>query len=165
MVKLAATGCTNAEIAVQFGVHESTISRRFAGSLQKGRELRKRLLRQRQTEVALQRNVGAAPTVTCSRDIIAVTKKLTYEIRNLGDVLAPDSPAASDLRGILDEVGKSYESVNSAILRFKVPAAKPSLCTQDANAFMELEDSDLGKNIRNGRGHCALIHDYYFKAS
>jgi len=58
VVKLAAIGCTNSEIAVQFGVHESTISRRFAGSLQKGRALRKQLLRQRQTQVALQGNVG-----------------------------------------------------------------------------------------------------------
>jgi hypothetical protein len=39
LVKLAAIGCTNAEIAVQFGVHEPTISRRFAGSLQRGRAL------------------------------------------------------------------------------------------------------------------------------
>jgi len=58
LVKLAVIGCTNAEIAVYFGLHESTICRRFAGSLQKGRELRKRLLRQRQTEVALAGNVG-----------------------------------------------------------------------------------------------------------
>ena len=58
LVKLAVIGCTNAEIGVYFGLDASTVSRRFAGSLQKGRELRKRLLRQRQTEVALAGNVG-----------------------------------------------------------------------------------------------------------
>ena len=31
LVKLAVIGCTNAEIAVYFGLHESTICRRFAG--------------------------------------------------------------------------------------------------------------------------------------
>jgi hypothetical protein len=56
LIKLAVIGCTNREIGMHFGLDASTISRRFAGSLQKGRALRKRLLRQRQTEVALAGN-------------------------------------------------------------------------------------------------------------
>jgi hypothetical protein len=56
LIKLAVIGCTNAEIGVYFGLDASTISRRFAGSLQKGRALRKRLLRQKQTEAAVAGN-------------------------------------------------------------------------------------------------------------
>jgi hypothetical protein len=56
LVQLAVVGCTNAEIGVFFGLDGSTVSRRFAGSLQKGRALRKRLLRQKQTEAAVAGN-------------------------------------------------------------------------------------------------------------
>ena len=56
LIKLCVIGCTEQEIAIYFGVAQSTISTRFRSSLQKGRELRRRLLRQRQTEVALAGN-------------------------------------------------------------------------------------------------------------
>ena len=58
LIKLCVIGCNDTEIAIYFGVSQSTISTRFRASLQKGRELRRRLLRQRQTEVALAGNVG-----------------------------------------------------------------------------------------------------------
>jgi hypothetical protein len=50
---LARLGCTNREIAAHFGVSDDTISRRFAGSLEKGRVERKLSLRRRQTEIAM----------------------------------------------------------------------------------------------------------------
>lgn len=56
VVKLAAIGCSAEEIGVYFGVSRQTICARFGRALGKGRALRKRLLRQRQTEVALAGN-------------------------------------------------------------------------------------------------------------
>ena len=56
LLKLAVIGCSAEEIGVYFGLSRQTVCARFGRALEKGRALRKRLLRQRQTEVALQGN-------------------------------------------------------------------------------------------------------------
>jgi hypothetical protein len=53
VTRLARLGCTIREIAARFGVSDDTISRRFAGSIEKGRVERKLSLRRRQTEIAM----------------------------------------------------------------------------------------------------------------
>jgi transcription initiation factor TFIIIB Brf1 subunit/transcription initiation factor TFIIB len=56
--KLASYGLTNTEIAEFFGVNESTIRRRFADFLTKGRATAKMKLRRKQMQVALAGNVS-----------------------------------------------------------------------------------------------------------
>ena len=98
--------------------------------------------------------------ISNSQHIVSQLQSLTSGIRHLGDVLSSDLPAAKDLRTALGEVGKTYEAANSAILRFVMPAAKPSI---GAEAFIELERSGLTSNIAAGRGHCGLISTCYFR--
>jgi len=98
-------------------------------------------------------------TIGRSQDIVGRMQGLTFEIRRLGDVLASDAPSILKLRGALDEVGKTYRAVSAAILSFKKPAAQPTI---SADAFLELEGSDLRSLIAAGRGHCHNIDNYYY---
>ena len=98
-------------------------------------------------------------TIGRSRNIVGRMQGLTFEIRRLGDVLASDAPSILKLRGALGEVGKTYRAVSSAILSFKKPAAQPAI---SADAFLELEGSDLRSLIAAGRGHCHNIDNYYY---
>jgi hypothetical protein len=56
VLKLAIIGCSAEEIGVYVGISRQTVCARFGRALEKGRTLRKLLLRQRQTEVALAGN-------------------------------------------------------------------------------------------------------------
>jgi hypothetical protein len=98
-------------------------------------------------------------TIGRSQDIVGRMQGLTFEIRRVGDVLASDAPSILKLRGALDEVGKTYRAVSFAILSFKKPAAQPTI---SADAFLELEGSDLSSMIAAGRGHCHNIDNYYY---
>ena len=98
-------------------------------------------------------------TIGRSQDIVGRMQALTLEIRRLGKRrAATDEPSILKLRGTLDEVGKTYRAVSSAILSFKKPAAQPTI---SADAFLELEGSDLRLLIAAGRGHCHNIDNYY----
>ncbi len=97
-------------------------------------------------------------TIPFSVSIVSRMQALTSEVRHIGDVFASDSAATTDLRGALEEVGKTYRVVNSAILRFKKSAAQQPI---QVEPFLELEGSDLRSEIANGRGHCHLIDTHY----
>jgi len=101
---------------------------------------------------------GDTTIIANSNDIVSRMQHHTFEVRHLGGVLAPNSPEAADLRGALDEVGKTYRAVNSAILSFKMQAVQPTI---SAEPFLKLESSDLRSEIANGRGHCHQIWNYY----
>jgi len=94
-----------------------------------------------------------------SQDIVNRMQSLTSEIGHLGEMLASDAPSILRLRGALDEVGKTYRAVSSAILTFKRPAAQQSIT---ADVFLELEGNDLRTLIAAGRGHCHNIDNYYY---
>jgi hypothetical protein len=102
---------------------------------------------------------GDHGTIRDSQDIVFSFRRLTSEISHIGDVFASGSPATGDLRGALDEVGKTYRAVNSAILRFKAPAAQQRM---SAKEFLKLESSDLRSEIAAGMGHCHLIERHYW---
>ncbi len=98
-------------------------------------------------------------TIGMSQDIVSRMQGLTFEIRRAGEVLASDAPSILKLRGALDEVGKTYRAVSSAILSFKKPAAQQMIT---ADVFLELEGSNLRSLIAVGRGHCHNIDNYYY---
>jgi hypothetical protein len=98
-------------------------------------------------------------TIGRSQAIVGTMQGLTSEIRRLGDVLASDAPSTVRLRDALNEVGKTYHAVTSAIVSFKKPAAQATI---SADAFLELEGSDLRSRIAAGRGHCHNINNYYY---
>lgn len=56
--ELASIFCTNEQIATIVGCSADTIERRFAGIVEKGREVAKSNLRRKQYEVAMSGNVG-----------------------------------------------------------------------------------------------------------
>jgi len=97
-------------------------------------------------------------TINDSQEIVSSFRRLTYEISHIRDVFASSSAATEELRVALGEVGKTYRAVNSAILRFKVPAAQQAISAED---FLKLEGSDLRSEIAAGMGHCSNIEPYW----
>lgn len=104
---------------------------------------------------------GDTTVIANSNDIVFKLQHLTFEVRRVGDVLAPSSPETAALRGALDEVSKTYRAVNSAILRFKMQAIQSTI---SAEPFLTLETSGLRSEIAKGRGHCHQIWNYYVRS-
>lgn len=100
-------------------------------------------------------------TLNNSRQIVSNLRGLTQDIRHVGDLLTTGTPAVQDLRGALDEVGKTYRVVNDAILNFIMPAVEGGPI--NPKPYVEMERGSLITAIRAGHGHCGLILTYYFR--
>ena len=96
-----------------------------------------------------------------SVQIVSEMRNLTSQIRSLADLLSLNSAAANDLRFTLDEVGKTYKVVNSAVLRFISPAFQSGAI--DPAPYLELERTDIKNDIHKGRGSCGMILTRYMR--
>jgi TIR domain len=94
-----------------------------------------------------------------STHILSELNGLAIGIESIGLLLTPSLASSKDIRGVLEEVGKTYRVVNDAILRFIKPALSPG--SLDATPYIEMERDDLRRMIDNGRGHCSLILTHY----
>lgn len=80
VLKLAAIGCSNKEIASFFDVSEDTIERRFAGQLSKGREEGKTRLRRLQWQSAEKGNV--VMQIWLGKQILGQTEKVESKVES-----------------------------------------------------------------------------------
>ena len=79
--KLAAINCSFSEIAAVTGVNVSTITRRFAHVIEKGREIGKSSLKRKMWEIAMKGNVGMC--IWLSKQMLGYTDKNEKAIENL----------------------------------------------------------------------------------
>jgi hypothetical protein len=87
--------------------------------------------------------------------------RLSEEIRTLGGVLIPRSGPVKDLLGTLEEVHRTYIAVAEAIKRFVAPADRSKRIP--VKTFLDMERGALVRLIKNNRGHCARIMEYYLR--
>jgi len=93
-----------------------------------------------------------------SQNAVSELHDQTSRLRYIRGILKPDSDPARNVRNALDQVGKTYHAVNSAIERFIRAGIRGPI---DIEPFTELEGDTLNKSIRDGKGHCDLILQYY----
>jgi hypothetical protein len=93
-----------------------------------------------------------------SQNAVSELNDQTSRIRYIRGILKPDSDQARNVRNALDQVGKTYYAVNSAIGRFIHAGIRAPI---DDEAFTELEGDTLNKSIRDGKGNCDQILTYY----
>jgi hypothetical protein len=94
-----------------------------------------------------------------SSRIVTELRDLTSQVRSINHLLALTAAPLQDVRAVLEEVGKTYRSVNTAIGRFIAPAFDSGAI--DPKPFVELERGTLRTSIDQGRGHCGLILTHY----
>lgn len=121
---------------------------------------------------ALQRGAAsrAAADTPANRDwvvdrsqyIVSELRQATVQFRSVGDLLAAHSLPGSTVRVALDEVGKSYRAVSTAIEQFVAPAIGAAKI--DGEPYLAMERGNLKAIIQNGRGRCGRIEDYYNEA-
>jgi len=98
--------------------------------------------------------------LTDSRRAVKQISDLTGRARTIAELLAStnDIEAARDFKGALDEVGKTYRIVHSAIEDFTKPALTAGPLDGEPYSTMA---SSLVATIREGRGHCDQIAVHY----
>jgi hypothetical protein len=87
---------------------------------------------------------------------------LSEQIRTIGGILIPGAGPVEDLLGTIEEVHRTYSAVNDAIGRFLAPAARKGKI--DLKPYLAMERGELATLIRNNRGHCTRIVEYYVRA-
>jgi hypothetical protein len=65
-----------------------------------------------------------------------------------------------NLRGVLKEVGNTYEAIYDAIARFISAGVTPGPI--DPRPFVDMEGGILTAQIERGIGRCDRIYDYYY---
>ena len=78
VMKLAAINCSYAEMAAVLDCDESTLTRRFAQAIQKGRENGKMSLKRKQFELAMSGNVTML--IWLGKQTLGQTDKMTMEL-------------------------------------------------------------------------------------
>jgi hypothetical protein len=80
-------------------------------------------------------------------------------------LLAQPSAAAEKLAFVLNEIGKTFEVVETELSRLLVLGASPealkNAMTSSENPLYELEGPKLRARVEQGRGHCHLIGNVY----
>jgi hypothetical protein len=98
-------------------------------------------------------------------DAVEQAMQATELLENLGIELSKitvflDATApVDDLRGALEEVAKTYRTVEAAIRRFVAPVI--GVGPIDGMPYLDMEGGSMVTEIERGRGHCSLISDYY----
>lgn len=87
--------------------------------------------------------------------------RLSDEIRSIGGILIPGSGPVKDILGTLEEVHRTYTSVSEAISRFVAPAVRSGQIK--VRPYLEMERGVLVTLIKNNRGHCTRIIEYYIR--
>jgi len=100
--------------------------------------------------------------IDLSQRIVSELRDAAVQFRSIGDLLAVHSAPGTDLRSVLEEVGKTYRVVSSAIEEFLAPAI--GTASIDATPYYRMERGTLRTRIENGRGHCHQIEHIYRRA-
>ena len=85
---------------------------------------------------------------------------MSKEIRTISGILIAGNGPVEDLLGALKEVHRTYVALSEAIERFIAPAIKGKI---DIKPYLEMERGRLVRLIKNNRGHCTRIAEYYFR--
>jgi hypothetical protein len=99
--------------------------------------------------------------ISSSQQSIEKLRGLTAQVRSISHLFVTTSAPTADLRAALDEVGKTYRVVTSAIAQF----VKPAVATRSISpgAFLKMERGTIKDAVEQGRGHCGLILTHYGK--
>lgn len=107
-------------------------------------------------------NLGYPWLVERSQQMVSELRDLTRRAGQLGDLLLDDNRHTSDLITALDEVGVTYEAVNTALAQFMSAVRDTGTGTAiDHAAYHRLARQSLLEQIHNGRGSCTRIERIY----
>jgi hypothetical protein len=98
--------------------------------------------------------------VSQSISVTGQLRGLSEEIRTISGVLIAGNGPVKDLLGTLKEVHRTYSAVSAAIKRFIAPVIRGKI---DIKPYLEMERGALVRMIKNNRGHCTRILEYYFR--
>jgi hypothetical protein len=96
--------------------------------------------------------------IDLSQDAVSELSLQTSDVRYISGILRPDSAQAKNVRKALEEVGKTYRVVNTAINDFINAGISVPI---DVETFVGLDGDTLRKKIRDGKGNCDQILNYY----
>lgn len=103
-----------------------------------------------------------------SQWVVDQSVNATRELRGLSDKVATISGVlirkrgpVNDVVGTLEEVHRTYDAVSGAINRFLSPVARAGKIK--VKPYLDMERGSLTTLIRNNRGHCSRIQEYYIR--
>lgn len=94
-------------------------------------------------------------TVAVTADLRAKASRL----RSIAEISAANLEASDDLRVTLQEIDKTYQTVNDAIKRFLLPGMSKG--NIDPTPYLDLERDEFCVQVGHGKGHCGLISVHY----
>lgn len=98
---------------------------------------------------------AASGAVKATDDSLAVISKLVDKLRAQPDL------AAMKLSAALDEVIKTYQVVDEAIIGYCSLAADPDTLPTKTRELLAIAGGSLEVQVANGRGHCVRISNIY----